>query len=140
MCGFAPDLPAERVVSAVARGVRASGMPEPDLCPIDDAVRGAELLAQLDTLELDVRIRRARAVIVGQGRLSRETLLSPRGSTGAVFEIATRARQAGVPAYAMTAVNELDAFDARMLDLQVVLQARGVRGLTGAGRKLAGLI
>ena len=54
-----------------------------------------------------------------------------------MFEIATRARQAGVPAYAVTGENELDAFDARMLDLQVILEARTVRGLAAAGTKLA---
>jgi glycerate 2-kinase len=140
LCAFEPDLPAERVVSAIARGVRAGGMPEPDLCPIEGAARGRAMAAKLDALGLDARMKRARAVIVGDGRLSRETLLSERGASGAVFEISTRARQAGVPAYAITGVNELDAFDARMLDLQVILEARGARELSAAGRKLTGLV
>ena len=55
------------------------------------------------------------------------------------FEIASRARQAGVPAYAVTAENALDAFDARILDLQLILQARTGRALQAAGRTLAGL-
>jgi glycerate 2-kinase len=84
-------------------------------------------------------MRRARAVVVGAERLDRETLASDRGSAGEVFEIATRARQAGVPTYAVAGANELDAFDARMLDLQVVLEANGTRGLTAAGHRLARL-
>ncbi len=124
VCAFGVDMPAEHVAEAIAGGVRAGGMPEPDLCPIEDAPPSG----------FDVRMRRARAVIVGAGRLDRDTLA---GST--VFEIATRARQAGVPAYAITGVNELDAFDARILDLQVVLEANGARGLSAAGRKLARL-
>jgi glycerate kinase len=57
-----------------------------------------------------------------------------------VFEIATRARQGGVPCYAIAAHNALDPFEARILDLQVVLEAGGERGLSAAGRKLAGLV
>jgi hypothetical protein len=119
---FGVDLPAERVAGAIARGVRAAGMPEPDVCLIEDAL----------PTNFDTRMRRARAVVLGAGRLDRGTL-----ARSPAFEIATRARQAGVPAYAMTGVNELDAFDARMLDLQVILRASDTRGLRNAGRKLA---
>ncbi len=124
VCAFGRDLPAERVARALARGVRAGGMPEPDECPIEDSPPAS----------FDVRMRRARAVIVGAGRLDRQTLA---GSP--VFEIATRARQAGVPAYAVTSENGLDGFDARMLDLQVILEVSGPRGLSAAGKKLARL-
>jgi len=122
VCAFGDDLPAERVTEAIARGVRAAGMPEPDVCPIEDAL----------PTNFDTRMRRARAVVLGAGRLDRGTL-----ARSPVFEIATRARQAGVPAYAVTGLNELDAFDARMLDLQVILRASDTRGLRNAGRKLA---
>ena len=125
VCAFGADLPAERVASAIARGVRAAGMPEPDVCPIEDGLPAS----------FDVRMRRARAVVVGAGRLDRGTLA---GSP--VFEIATRARQGGVPAYAVTGCNELDAFDARILDLQMILEAHHMRGLHSAGSKLAALI
>lgn len=135
VCAFGPDLPAERVVSAIARGVRAGGMPEPDMCPIEDGAGGTALAATLAALDFDARMRRARAVVVGEGCLDRGTLA---GST--VFEIATRARQAGVPAYAVTGMNELDAFDARTLDLQVILEASSLRALSAAGRKLARLV
>jgi glycerate kinase len=56
------------------------------------------------------------------------------------FELATRARQGGVPAYAVTGEDELDSFDARILDLQTILVARTHRSLTLAGRKLAEIV
>jgi glycerate kinase len=124
VCSFGEGLPAESVARAIARGVRSGGMPEPDACPIGDG----------PPADFEERMRRARAVVVGAGRLDRETL---QGS--AVFEIATRARQAGVPAYAVTGMNGLAAFDARMLDLQVILEARDGRALVAAGRELARL-
>lgn len=135
VCAFGVDLPAERAAEAIARGVRAAGMADPDVCPIEEGARGEAIVRRLEACGWDARMRRARAVVVGTGVLSRATLP---GST--VFELATRARQAGVPAYAVTGRNELDAFDARMLDLQVVLEARGTRGLSAAGRRLAGLV
>jgi hypothetical protein len=126
---FGTDMPAERVAEMIAKGVRAAGMPAPDVCLIED-----ELPASFDA-----RMRRARAVVIGTGRLDRGTLATDRRSASDVFEIATRARQAGVPAYAVTGANELDAFDARMMDLQVILEARTVRGLAAAGTKLGRL-
>jgi glycerate kinase len=132
---FEPRLPAAQVAAAIARGVRDGGLPEPDLCPIvcEEIAGGVREL--LDALDFDVRMRRARAVIIGDERLQERTL------TGSVtFEIATRARQGGVPAYAVTRENGLDAFDARILDLQVVLEARGTRALVAAGKKLADLV
>jgi glycerate kinase len=125
VCAFGADMPAGRAAETLAKGVRAAGMPEPDLCPVGDGLPG----------DFNVRMRSARAVIVGAGRLDRETLAG-----SAVFEIATRARQAGVPAYGVTGANELDAFDARMLDLQMILQASDARALQAAGGKLAALI
>jgi hypothetical protein len=80
-------------------------------------------------------MRRARAVVLAQRRLEESTL---RGSWA--FEIATRARQGGVPAYAVSSENTLDPFDARILDLQVILEASSARALVTAGRKLAKVI
>jgi glycerate kinase len=77
-------------------------------------------------------MRAARAVVVGEGCMDEQTL---QGKVAG--EIATRARQAGVPAYAVTAESELDAFDARMLDLQLILTAASARSLTAAGAELA---
>jgi glycerate 2-kinase len=86
----------------------------------------------LDRLGFDRRMRMARAVIVGEGTLDRSTLQGK-----APFEIATRARQAGVPAYAIVGHNALDRFDARVLDLQLILEASDERQLTSAAKKLA---
>jgi hypothetical protein len=80
-------------------------------------------------------MRAARAVVVAVERLGEATL-----AASPTFEIATRARQAGVPAYAITAANGLDAFDARILDLQLILEASGRRALAAAARRLAGVL
>jgi glycerate kinase len=132
---FGPGLSAARVTSAIARGVRAGGLPEPDLCPIPPCETEDGIGELLDELDFDARMRRARAVIIGDRRLEERTL-----SGSMTFEIATRARQGGVPAYAVTAENALGVFDARILDLQVILQAGSTRALAAAGRKLAGLV
>jgi len=80
-------------------------------------------------------MRSARAVVVGAPRLHERTLA---GSV--TFEIATRARQSGVPAYAVTAENALEPFDARILDLQLVLRAGSSSALAAAGRRLASIV
>jgi hypothetical protein len=80
-------------------------------------------------------MRAARAVVIARERLDDRTLA---GSVA--FEAATRARQGGVPAYAVTAHDELDPFEARIVDLQVVLQAADTRALSAAGKKLAALV
>ncbi len=130
---FGDALSAEHVALAIAQGLRAGGAPEPDLCPISvDQGQASDVGALLEGLNFDVRMRRARAVILGERQLEEHAL---RGSVA--FEIATRARQAGVPAYAVTGSNALDLFDARILDLQVVVQAGSRRALVAAGRRLA---
>jgi hypothetical protein len=133
---FGPGLPPARVAAAIARGVKAAGLPEPDLLPIAPAAGAAgDVRELLRELGFDARMRRARALLIADRRLEERTLA---GSV--TFELATRARQGGVPAYAITAENALDPFDARILDLQVILQARGTRALAAAGRTLAGLV
>jgi glycerate 2-kinase len=130
---FGDALSAEHVALAIAQGLRAGGAPEPDLCPIPvEQGQASDVGALLEGLDFDVRMRRARAVILGERQLEEHAL---RGSVA--FEIATRARQAGVPAYAVTGSNALDLFDARILDLQVVVQAGSRRALVAAGRRLA---
>jgi glycerate kinase len=131
---FGEDLSAQSAAAAIARGLRAGGVPAPDICVLDGTDAG-EVRPMLDALDFNRRMHRARAVILGAERLCEQAL---EGS--AAFEIATRARQSGVPAYAVTAANLLDPFDARILDLQVILQAHDERGLAGAGRKLAALL
>jgi hypothetical protein len=130
------SLSAEEVGSAIGRGVRTRGW-QTDLCPI--VLEGElpfDIRALLDALDFDARMRRARAVVLAQWRLKME----PTPAASPTFEIATRARQAGVPAYAVAAENTLDAFDARMLDLQVILEGSSRRGLEAAGRRLAEVV
>jgi glycerate kinase len=133
---FGRDLSAPAVGAAIARGLLAGGVPAPDVCPIDPAhEHGVEARELLDAHDFDARMRRARAVIVAVERLREQTLAG-----SATFEVATRARQSGVPAYAITGENRLDLFDARILDLQLIVEARGARALAGAGGKLAPLL
>jgi glycerate kinase len=160
-CAFDAHLSAQRVTSAIGRGLGAGGW-ETDLCPLapesvhserirserirpgsrpdegrpDEGRRSEDARELLDGLDFDARMRSARAVIVGEPRLQESTLA---GSVA--FEIATRARQAGVPAYAVTGEDCLDSFDTRILDLQTILEAKKtVKALEAAGRRLAGLV
>jgi glycerate kinase len=100
---------------------------------------GARLVAGvsflLDALEFDARMRAARAVIVGDARLERATL---RGRVAG--EIATRARQSGVPCHAVTGDDAIDRFDARILDLQAIVQATTIAELEAAGEAIAAVL
>jgi hypothetical protein len=127
------ELDAAQVAKSIARGLTGAGMPDPDLVPLDGHVADiGELLAECG---FDARMRAARAVLIAVRRLHEDTLAG-----SAAFELATRARQSGVPAYAITAENRLDSFDTRILDLQTIFEADSARALAGAGRKLAKLI
>jgi glycerate kinase len=120
---FGKGLDGAKVAEAIGRGLTAA---RPDLdadpCPID----------VLPT-DLDARMHRARAVVIAAKHLDHETLLRRDNAC----EVATRARQTGVPCYAVAASVGLDLFEARILDLQVVLEAASGRALTVAGRELA---
>jgi len=85
----------------------------------------------LQALGFDARMRAARAVIVGEGRIDATTL---EGKIAG--EIATRARQAGVPCHAIVGTNAIDRFSARILDLQVILEASTREELAAAGEDL----
>lgn len=98
---------------------------------------GARLVAGvpfvLEALDFEARMRAARAVVVGERRLARATLAGGR----AAGEIATRARQSGVPCHAVAATNAIHRFDARILDLQAIVAAATVPELEAAGQALA---
>jgi glycerate 2-kinase len=100
---------------------------------------GAELVAGapfvLDLVDFDRRMRAARAVVTGEGRLDESSLAGK-----VVSEVASRARQAGVPCHAVVGQRGLDAFGLRILDLQAVLEAGNPRALSAAGRRLGELI
>lgn len=102
-------------------------------CPRARLEAGAPFV--LDALDFDGRMRAARAVIVGEGRLDLGTLAGK-----APGEAATRARQAGVPCFATVGSRTLDAFGARILDLQTVIEAGDPAALEAAGRRLATLV
>jgi glycerate kinase len=103
------------------------------------AAFGAELVPGaafvLDALGFDHRMRAARAVIAGEGRLDGQSLAGK-----AVSEVATRARQAGVPCYAFVGSSSLDRFGQRILDLEAIVEAGTTAELEQAGRGLAQLL
>jgi glycerate kinase len=135
---FGGKLDAATAARAIGLGLRAGEAGrtsdvesdlEIDPCPI--ATDPTELPSNFDA-----RMRAARAVVIAAPQLDHETLLRRE----AICEVATRARQAGVPCYAIAGSDGLDLFEARVLDLQVVMEARNERGLNAAGRKLAALV
>jgi hypothetical protein len=128
-----PRLSGEAAAAALARGMTSAHAPEPGIFPLPD--ENSQTRAALDERGFDERMRASRAVVLLVCRLQESTLAG-----SAAFEVATRARQSGVPCYAVTAANELDPFDLRILDLQVVLEASTTRALSAAGRHLAKLI
>jgi glycerate kinase len=89
----------------------------------------------LNALDFDARMRASRAVIVGEGRIDEQTM---QGKIAG--EIATRARQAGVPCFAIVGMSELDAFGARMLDLQRVIEATDLDAIAAAAASLADVL
>lgn len=126
---FGDTLSSYDVASALAAGLAAGGW-KVDLCPL--VAGGAGVLQAVD---FDRRMRAARAVVTGDARLD---LGSLRGR--AISEVATRARQAGVPCHAVVAHRELDAFGLRILDLQAVLQASTTSEIKAAGIRLAAVL
>jgi glycerate kinase len=89
----------------------------------------------LGALDFDARMRAARAVVVGEGRLDATTL---EGKIAG--EIATRARQSGVPCHAIVGTNAIDRFSARILDLQVIEEAGTAEALADAGERLGRML
>jgi glycerate kinase len=89
----------------------------------------------LDALRFDQHMRASRAVVTGEGRLDHQSLAGK-----ALAEVATRARQAGVPSAAVVGSRALDRFEQRILDLQVVLEASTLEEVEAAGRTLGGLL
>jgi glycerate 2-kinase len=100
------------------------------------AAFGAELVPGaafvLDQVGFDARMRTARAVVTGEGKLDMQSLVGK-----VVSEVATRTRQSGVPCHAVVGTRELDSMGARILDLDRVIEASTVAELEAAGRALA---
>jgi glycerate kinase len=85
----------------------------------------------LDALDFDHRMRAARAVVTGEGKLDEQTLQGK-----LVGEIGTRARQAGVPLHAIVGTDRLDPFGKRMIDLMRVIEATDLAAMEAAGETL----
>ena len=86
----------------------------------------------LDALDFNARMLAARAVITGGAALR------PHGLRGTLIsEVATRARQSGVPCFAIVGRNEVDAFGARLLDFEVIVQAGSAKTIERAAQALA---
>jgi glycerate kinase len=101
------------------------------LWAVHDAVLEPGAAWVLETLGFDARMRAARCVVTGEGRIDDQTL---HGKVAG--EIGTRARQAGVPLHAIVGQDALDPFGKRMIDLQVVLEAGTVEAIEAAGAEL----
>ena len=86
----------------------------------------------LDALGANARMRAARALIVGEGRLDATTL---EGKIAG--ELATNARQAGVPCHAIVGADALDLFGRRIIDLQTVSEASTLDEIEAAAFVLA---
>jgi hypothetical protein len=125
---------APAVGAPVARGLRQGRIAPVDVLALElrEGTAAEGLREELDAHDLDARLRPVHAVILVADRLSPHTLA---GSV--TFAVATRARQTGVPAYAVARENDLGSFEARMLDLQLIIAADGARELAAAGRALA---
>ncbi len=95
--------------------------------------RGAPFV--LGALGFDARLRAARGVVTGEGRIDEQTLQGK-----IVGEIAVRARQGGVACSAIVGRDELGAFGARMLDLQRVLEATTLAEIEAAATSLAEIL
>jgi glycerate 2-kinase len=91
--------------------------------------RGAPFI--LDALGFDARMRAARAVVTGEGKLDEQTLEGK-----LVGEIGTRTRQAGVPLHAIVGTDRLDPFGKRIIDLQFVQEATDLAEMETAGETL----
>jgi glycerate kinase len=98
-----------------------------------ELVPGAQFV--LDAVGFDRRMRTARAVVTGEGKLDQQSLAGK-----VVSEVSTRARQAGVPCHAIVETRELDSFGVRVLDLQAVFEASTPPQITAAARRLSDVL
>lgn len=86
----------------------------------------------LDAVGFDERLRRAQAVITGEGRLDSTTLAGK-----AVFEIAARCARAGVPVHAVVGSWALSVGESAELSLSSIREASSRSDLQAAGRAIA---
>lgn len=100
---------------------------------------GAELVPGaawvLDALGFDARVRRASAVVTGEGRLDAQTLEGK-----AIAEIARRCARAGVPLHAVVGAVALGARETERLGLASLREATDIAALERAGKALARIL
>lgn len=132
---FSGRLEAVAVASALAAGLTAAGARDPDVVELPAHTDDREAAVLLEHAGFHARMLASRAVVIAVPALAESTLAG-----SAAFEVATLARQSGVPCYAVAASVRLNSFDLRILDLQLVLRARGAATLRAAGERLAGVI
>lgn len=89
----------------------------------------------LDQVGFSPRMTAARAVITGEGSLDHQTLLGK-----AVGEVATRARQSGVPCHAIVGRMGMTEFDARILDFESWREATTLDEIADAMTALADVL
>jgi glycerate kinase len=85
----------------------------------------------LDVLGFDARLREARAVVVGEGRLDAQSVMGK-----IVGEIAGRARTAGVPVHAIVGTSQIDGEVAAKTVLNSITEATTLAELESAGEAL----
>lgn len=132
---FSARVGAGRVAGALAAGLTGAGAPQPDAVELPDGAGDHDAAAHLERAGFHTRMLASRAVIVAVPSLTERTLAG-----SAAFEVATLARQSGVPCYAVAGLVQLNEFDLRILDLQIVIRARGEARLRLAGERLAGIV
>ncbi len=86
----------------------------------------------LDAVGFDERLRSARAVVTGEGRIDSTTLEGK-----ALFEIAARCARAGVPAHAVVGCSALSPAESAQLALASIREASSIADLEAAGRAIA---
>ncbi|MEK6228243.1 MAG: glycerate kinase [Actinomycetota bacterium] len=86
----------------------------------------------LDAIGFHGLMREAAFVVTGEGALDEQTLQGK-----AAGEVATQSRQSGVTCHAVVGRNNLEDFQARILDLVTVIEAGTEAQLEAAGRRLA---
>jgi glycerate kinase len=131
---FSRHRSAAHAAASLAAGLAARGWAS-DVCPLGDDPAPGGWSAAMREAHFDERLTAARAVVTGAHTLDPDALV---GSL--IAEVATRARQSGVPCYAVVWRNGLSAFEQRILDLDVVLQVGAPAGLERAGRELGTML
>jgi glycerate kinase len=88
--------------------------------------------AILEAVGFEARLRRAAAVVAGEGRIDHQSL-----SGKIVGEIAQRAARAGVPLHVVVGRDELDARSRKQLAPASVREASTLAAIADAGRQIA---